>query len=220
MDNNEIILHQLKQQRLLPLFYHSDREVCLGVTKALYAAGIRMIEFTNRGEAALPNFKALVAAREQSMPGLILAAGTIHTPAHASQFIAAGADCLISPFFDAGVCDVAYTHKTLWIPGCMTPTEVHVAVTAGCTMVKLFPGNVLGPSFVSGIRELFPGTDFMPTGGVEPTAENLGAWFDAGVCAVGMGGRLISKKMMDEKEYTAIETATKKVLALIQLIKK
>jgi 2-dehydro-3-deoxyphosphogluconate aldolase / (4S)-4-hydroxy-2-oxoglutarate aldolase len=216
MDNSETILHQLKQQRLLPLFYHSDAAVCVGVTKALYAAGIRMIEFTNRGEAALVNFKVLVAAREQSMPGLLLAVGTIHTAAQASQFIAAGADCLISPFFDAGVCDVAYTNKTWWIPGCMTPTEVHVAATAGCTLVKLFPGNVLGPSFVSGIRELFPGIDFMPTGGVEPAAENLGAWFNAGVCAVGMGSKLISKKMMDEKEYNLIEAGTKKVLALLQ----
>ncbi len=220
MHNSENIIQQLKQQRLLPLFYHSDTEVCLGVTKALYAAGTRMIEFTNRGEAGLANFKALVAAREQSMPDLILAVGTISTAAQASQFIAAGADCLISPFFDAGVCDVAYSNKTLWIPGCMTPTEVHVAATAGCTLVKLFPGNVLGPSFVSGIGELFPGIDFMPTGGVEATAENLGAWFSAGVCAVGMGSRLISKKLMEEKDYTAIETETKKVLALLQAVKQ
>jgi 2-dehydro-3-deoxyphosphogluconate aldolase / (4S)-4-hydroxy-2-oxoglutarate aldolase len=220
MGNSEIIQQQLKHQQLLPLFYHSDTAVCLGVAKALYAAGIRMIEFTNRGEAALLNFKALVAARDESMPGLILAVGTIHTAAQASQFIEAGADCLISPFFDAGVCDVAYTDKILWIPGCMTPTEVHMAAVAGCTLVKLFPGNVLGPSFVSAIRDLFPGIDFMPTGGVEATAENLEGWFNAGVCAVGMGSKLISKKLMEEKDYATIEAETIKVLALIQSIKK
>jgi 2-dehydro-3-deoxyphosphogluconate aldolase / (4S)-4-hydroxy-2-oxoglutarate aldolase len=220
MGNNESILQQLKQQQLLPLFYHSDQAVCIGVARALYAAGIRMMEFTNRGEAALDNCKALVAAKQTSMPDLLLAVGTIGSAKQAEQFIAAGADCLISPFFDAGVCDVAYSQKVCWIPGCITPTEVHTAVTAGCSLVKVFPGNVVGPALVSSIKELFPGVEWMPTGGVRATADNLGAWFEAGVCAVGMGSQLISQKAMAEKDYATIEADTKRVLTLIQSIKK
>jgi 2-dehydro-3-deoxyphosphogluconate aldolase/(4S)-4-hydroxy-2-oxoglutarate aldolase len=220
MDKNQSIILQLKKQKLLPLFYHSDTAVCLGVTKALYAAGIRAIEFTNRGEAALNNFNALVAERNNSMKDLLLAVGTIRTAAQANQFINAGADFLISPVFDAAVCDAAYLSKTLWIPGCMTPTEIHVAENAGCQLIKLFPGNVLGPAFVSGIKELFPAIDFMPTGGVEVNKENLQAWFNAGVCAVGMGSKLISKQLMETKDYTAIEKMTKEVLELIRTIKK
>lgn len=102
----------------------------------------------------------------------------------------------------------------------MTPTEVHAAVRAGCTLVKLFPGDSLEPSLVSAIKPLFPDIDIMPTGGVDATAENLSAWFNAGVCAVGMGSRLISKKMLEERNYTAIETATRSALNLIQSIKK
>ncbi len=220
MDSHETIINQLKQQKLLPLFYHSDATACIEITKALYAAGIRAIEFTNRGEAALNNFKALVAERNNNMQDLLLAIGTIRTAEQADKFIEAGADFLISPVFDAAVCDAAYINKILWVPGCMTPTEIHVAESAGCKLIKLFPGNVLGPAFVSGIKELFPAIDFMPTGGVEVNKENLQAWFDAGVCVVGMGSKLISKHLMEEKDYTTITRLTKEALEIIEEIKK
>ncbi|MGQ0738065.1 MAG: bifunctional 4-hydroxy-2-oxoglutarate aldolase/2-dehydro-3-deoxy-phosphogluconate aldolase [Bacteroidota bacterium] len=219
MDRTETIIQQIKQQRLLPLFYHTDTAVCIAVVKALYSAGIRSVEFTNRGEAALNNFKALAAERNNSMQDLLLAVGTIRTAEQATKFIDAGADFLISPVFDADVYDAAYLRKILWIPGCMTPTEIHVAENAGCRLIKLFPGNVLGPLFVSGIKELFPAVDFMPTGGVELNKENLEAWFDAGIGAVGMGSKLISKKLLKAKDYDTIEAETKKALKIIASLK-
>ena len=140
MDRNQTIIHQVKQQGVLPLFYHPDTQVCLDTVAALYAAGIRVIEFTNRGAEAFTNFKALHAARLKAMPDLLLAVGTIRTAEQATRFIEAEADFLISPVFDADVADEAYLAKKLWIPGCMTPTEIHVAENAGCKIVKLFPG--------------------------------------------------------------------------------
>jgi 2-dehydro-3-deoxyphosphogluconate aldolase / (4S)-4-hydroxy-2-oxoglutarate aldolase len=218
MNQQEIILHQIKQQRLMPLFYHSDQHVCLAVVLALYNAGIRCIEFTNRGEAALANFNALVAARRESMPDLYLAVGTIRTLHQANDFMEAGADFLISPVFDAAICKLAQTKNIWWIPGCMTPTEIHVAEHAGCNFVKLFPGNLLGPAFVSGIKVLFPHVSFMPTGGVEPNSDNLQAWFNAGVSAVGMGSTLITKKLIEEKNFSAIENNTREVLETIKAL--
>jgi len=220
MDSHQSIIERIKEQGLLPLFYHADKEICLAVANALYAAGVRTIEFTNRGEHALENFKALKAARDSRMKDLLLAVGTIRNANDANSFMDAGADFLISPFFDADVADAAYIRKILWIPGCMTPTEIHVAENAGCTIVKLFPGNVLKPSFVQAIKELFPAIDLMPTGGVETDKENLKEWFDAGVCAVGMGSRLISKKLLQEKDFETIEKDTRKVLKRIAAIKK
>lgn len=220
MEREQQIIMQLKQQGVLPLFYHSDQKTCLEVTKALYDAGIRTIEFTNRGEAALENFKALVAARNASMKDLLLATGTIRTTEQAAKFIEAGADFLVSPVFDAAVCDIAYMNKVLWIPGCMTPTEIHIAENAGCRLVKLFPGNVVGPSFVSGIKELFPAMEFMPTGGVEVNKENISEWFNAGVCAVGLGSKLISKTILQNKDYTAITKLAKDVLLIIAAIRE
>jgi len=220
MERNEVIIQQIKQQGILPLFYHADKEVCLEVTKALYAAGIRVIEFTNRGEEAMNNFKALIAAKNEFMKDLLLAVGTIRTADQATKFIEAGADLLISPVFDANVCDASYINKILWIPGCMTPTEIHVAENAGCKLVKLFPGNVLGPSFVAGIKKLFPNLDVMPTGGVEVNKENIAEWFKAGVCAVGLGSKLISKDALKNKDYATITALTKEALTIVHAIQK
>lgn len=214
------IIRQLKKQGILPLFYHADAQICLEVIKVLYDAGVRAIEFTNRGGAAFENFKTLVAARNENMKDLLLAAGTIRTGDQAVKFIEAGADFLISPVFDGAVCEVAGINKVLWIPGCMTPTEIHGAQNAGCKLVKLFPGNVLGPSFVSAVKELFPAMDFMPTGGVEVSKENISEWFKAGVCAVGLGGKLISKPVLENKDYLAIKTLTKEAIDIIANLNK
>ncbi len=218
MNTQEIIINTVKQQKLMPLFYHADESVCIEVVKALYKAGIRTVEFTNRGDAALHNFKALIAERNRSMPDLFLAVGTIRTVNQANDFMDAGADFLISPVFDAAICKLIQSKNKWWIPGCMTPTEVHVAEHAGCHFVKLFPGNLLGPAFVSGIRVLFPNVSFMPTGGVEPNRQNLQSWFDAGVSAVGMGSTLITKKLIEEKQFTTIENNTRELLETIKAI--
>jgi 2-dehydro-3-deoxyphosphogluconate aldolase/(4S)-4-hydroxy-2-oxoglutarate aldolase len=219
MENESQMKERVKEIGLLPLFYHDDINICMSVSNALYAAGTECIEFTNRGPKALENFTQLVKLRDEKMRGLILAVGTIKTSKEAQQFIDAGADVLISPVFDKGVCDTAYLNKILWIPGCTTPTEIHVAQQSGCELIKLFPGNVLGPGFVEAIMPLFRGVDFTITGGVEPTAENIGAWFKAGVKVVGMGSKLITKKLIETKDYAMIESDTRKVLEIIRTIK-
>jgi 2-dehydro-3-deoxyphosphogluconate aldolase/(4S)-4-hydroxy-2-oxoglutarate aldolase len=216
MSNYQSIILQLKHQKVLPLFYHDDEGICIEVMKALYNAGIRSIEFTCRGESALHNFKAMNAVRNKDMPDLLLAVGTIRTLNQANDFIDAGADFLISPVFDAAICKLIQSKNKLWIPGCMTPTEIHLAEHAGCHFVKLFPGSLLGPSFVAGIKVLFPNVSFMPTGGVEMNSENLQSWFAAGVSAVGMGSNFITKKDMDDRNYSVIEVNARMILAMLK----
>jgi 2-dehydro-3-deoxyphosphogluconate aldolase/(4S)-4-hydroxy-2-oxoglutarate aldolase len=201
------------------LFFNKDEGLSLEILRVLYSAGIRMVEYTNRGEAALNNFKAMRALADAELPGMYLGIGTIKSAEQANAFIDAGADYLISPVFDASVCDVAYLNKMLWVPGCMTPTEIHEAEKAGCPMVKLFPGNVLGPGFVSAIKELFPNLKFMPTGGVELEAENLKAWFKSGVVAVGMGSKLITKQIMENRDFELLKKNTEEALRMIKEIK-
>jgi len=219
MKTENQMIELVKSLGVLPLFYHQDPNVCVEVVKALYQAGVRCVEFTNRGFAAFENFKIILENRKQYYPDLLLAIGTIHTQKEAQTYIDAGADFLISPFFDQAVADTAYLHKKLWIPGCMTPSEIHTAETAGCELVKLFPGNVLGPGFVSAIKPLFPNLHFLVTGGVDTSKENLEAWFKAGVIGVGMGSKLITKQLMDSNNYDFIEKETSKLLTLIKSIK-
>jgi 2-dehydro-3-deoxyphosphogluconate aldolase/(4S)-4-hydroxy-2-oxoglutarate aldolase len=220
MGKNENIIRRISEQGLIPLFCHPDAQVSQAVVHALYKAGIRIVEYTNRGKAALKNFKALVRYRNKHFPDLLLAAGTIKNEKDAKDYINAGADFIICPGVVAKVGKKVHQEGLVWIPGCMTTTEIMLAESCGASLVKLFPGHLLGPAFVRAVKELFPALQFMPTGGVDTSKEHLQAWFDAGVCAVGMGSQLLSKKLLDEKNYSAIEKKTGEALALIQSIRK
>ena len=219
MDKEQLAIHKIKEQGILPLFYHDDASICIAVIKTLYESGIRCVEFTNRGSAALQNFKTMIQERDISMPELTLGIGTIRNSEDATAFLNAGADFLVSPFFDSGVCDVAYMNKILWIPGCMTATEIHTAQNAGCSLLKIFPGNVLGPGFVEAVAPLFNGLDFMVTGGVDASEESIRAWFKSGVAAVGIGGKLVSKNVLQNADYQQLKARTIEVLSIIKKIK-
>jgi 2-dehydro-3-deoxyphosphogluconate aldolase/(4S)-4-hydroxy-2-oxoglutarate aldolase len=213
MHSIDKVSQHILSSKLIPLFYESDVQVVIDVVKALYAGGIRTIEFTNRGPQALDNFKALVALKNE-MPDLYLGIGTIKTEEDAKKYIDAGADFLISPVFDASVADIAYLHKVLWIPGCMTPTEIHNAQVAGCNIVKLFPGNVLGPGFIEAIKPLFSDIHFLVTGGVDATEQNIMSWLKAGAAGVGLGSKLITKTVLASKQYDVLTTTSKQLLSI------
>ena len=216
MSTGKKILDSIIKQGILPLFYNESAEVTLETTRTLYRAGIRVIEYTNRGAAALENFKLLKKAQQDELHDLILGIGTIKTVQHAEDFIAAGADFIIAPIVNPDVARVAQQHNMLWCPGCMTPTEIHLAQQHNAALIKLFPANILGPGFVSAIKELFPGQLFMPTGGVELTQENISSWFKAGVCAVGMGSKLITKDILSSGSYNQLYLDTIEALKLVQ----
>jgi 2-dehydro-3-deoxyphosphogluconate aldolase/(4S)-4-hydroxy-2-oxoglutarate aldolase len=219
MNKKEIIFNLVPQQGILPLYFNKDTEVSIEILKALYRAGVKTVEYTNRGEAALKNFKAMKQVCEAEMKDMYLGVGTIKNDEMAQQFIDAGADYIICPGLVESVAAVADKNNMLWVPGCMTPSEIIRAETLGAKLIKLFPGNLLGPDFMSGIKELFQDLKFMPTGGVDTTKENLSGWFKSGVCAVGMGSKLVSKQLMETKDYAAIEKDTVAVMETIKSIR-
>lgn len=220
MNNKEKVSEIIISQGILPLYFNADETISVEVLRAIHKAGIKAVEYTNRGEAALKNFKKLIEVKKSEMPGLMLGVGTIKTLQQAENYIAAGADFLVSPGFVKEVADYALSKNIFYAPGCMTPSEIIAAENIGIKFIKIFPGNILGPEFISSVKEIFPQLLFMPTGGVDTTKENIEGWFKAGVCAVGMGSKLISKKLMEAKDYGAIEKNTKEVLEIIRSIKK
>lgn len=201
-------------QKVLPLYYHDSAETSLDILRALYKGGVRILEYTNRGEAALQNFELLRKAADKEMPDLQLGIGTIKTKKQAKKYIEAGADFIVCPSINTEVGEVVLNEKMLWIPGCMTPTEIATAENAGAEIVKIFPGNLLGPSYISAIKDLFPSLRFVVTGGVEAEAENLKAWFKTGVIGVGLGSKLVSKEVLANKDYEGLTSATAAALQL------
>lgn len=216
MKTKEGALAAIVEQGVLPLFFFEDAEVSLEVIRTLYRNGIRVIEYTNRGTQALENFRYIVHALESEMNDLYLGIGTIKNVTECRSFIAAGAHFIVCPIIDLEVAKMTQESGLLWIPGCFTPSEINVAHQNKAALIKLFPANLLGPGYVTAIRDLFPGQRFIPTGGVEIEAENIGAWFKSGVCAVGIGSKLISKEILITKNYGSLEVLTRQTLSLIQ----
>ncbi|HEY8935765.1 MAG TPA: bifunctional 4-hydroxy-2-oxoglutarate aldolase/2-dehydro-3-deoxy-phosphogluconate aldolase [Cyclobacteriaceae bacterium] len=214
--NKQIILQQILDQGMLPLFYTDSAQVSVEIIRTLYKAGVRVLEYTNRGQAALENFKLLKKTFVIEAPDLSLGIGTIKTKQEAQDFMSAGADFIVSPIVNPEVATLCHQKDMLWIPGCMTPTEIYTAQQNRAALIKIFPANILGPEFISSIRELFGGQLFMPTGGVELNRENISTWFKAGVCAVGMGSKLISKTVLEKEQYDVLLTNTKEALELVK----
>lgn len=216
MKDKRTVLQSILDQGLLPLFYWDSAEVSLEIMRVLYRAGIRAVEYTNRGIKALENFKLLKKTLSAEAPDMHLGIGTVKSADEAKAFIDAGADLIVSPIVNPEVAALVDKAGLLWIPGCMTPTEIYQAQQHRAALIKIFPANILGPEFVSSIRDLFPGQLFIPTGGVELDQQNISTWFKAGVCAVGMGSKLISKEVLKNEQYDLLYKNTQAALEMVK----
>ncbi|MCB2379553.1 bifunctional 4-hydroxy-2-oxoglutarate aldolase/2-dehydro-3-deoxy-phosphogluconate aldolase [Hymenobacter sp. BT635] len=184
------VLERVLQAPLVPVFFHADAAYAQRVVKACYEGGVRVFEFTNRGANAFEVFTQLQRYVREHLPEMLLGIGTIYTAAQAEQFIAAGADFVVQPIMTTDVAEACRRHDVAWVPGAMTLTEVYTASQLGAGLVKIFPGNVLGPDFIKSLRGPMPAVKLMVTGGVEPTQASLTEWFGAGVNVVGIGSQL------------------------------
>lgn len=216
----EKVIDVIISQGMLPLYFNADETVSVEILRAVYKAGVKAIEYTNRGETAFSNFKKLIEVRDAEMPGLLIGIGTIKNKEDLNKYLQANADFFVSPGYVPEIAEYTVANDIFYAPGCMTPSEIIAAENAGIQFIKLFPGDILGPKYLSNIKPVFPKLFFMPTGGVDATKESIESWFNAGVCAVGMGSKLISKQLMDAKDYATIEKQTSNVLQIIQSIKK
>ncbi|QNH61028.1 bifunctional 4-hydroxy-2-oxoglutarate aldolase/2-dehydro-3-deoxy-phosphogluconate aldolase [Hymenobacter sediminicola] len=184
------ILETVLRTPIVPVFFHADAAYATRIVQACYDGGLRVFEFTNRGTQAFDVFGELVKFVRENCPELLLGIGTIYTAADAERFIEAGADFVVQPCITAEVAEACRRHQTPWMPGTMTVREVYEATQLGAALVKIFPGNVVGPGFIKSLRGPMPSVPLMVTGGVEPTTESLREWFGAGVNVVGMGSQL------------------------------
>jgi 2-dehydro-3-deoxyphosphogluconate aldolase/(4S)-4-hydroxy-2-oxoglutarate aldolase len=207
----------MKENGMVPLFYHPDIELGKKVLKACYDGGSRLMEFTARGDFAFEVFLELNKYAIRELPGMIMGVGSITDAAAASMFMQMGANFIVTPSLREDIAIVCNRRKVLWSPGCGSLTEINKAEEMGCEIIKLFPGSTYGPGFVKAIRGPQPWTNIMPTGGVSTEESNLKGWFDAGVTCVGMGSKLISKDILANKDYEGLK---KKVSDTLKLIKK
>ncbi len=211
---------KMKETGLVPVFYNADAEVCKNVLQACYDGGVRVFEFTNRGDFAVLVFAELNKWTIQHCPEMILGVGSVVDESTAAMYIALGANFIVSPIIDEGTAKVCNKRKILWSPGCGSVSEISRAHELGAEIVKIFPGSeVGGPGFVKAVKGPMPWTSIMPTGGVSPTEENLKEWFNAGVTCVGMGSKLFPAEVLATKNYSYISLKCKDALLYINKYK-
>ena len=212
-------LAQVSATGLVPLFTHNDLDICLGVLRACYEAGVRVFEFTNRTENSFKNFKELISIAENEMPEMILGIGTIYDASTANKYIEIGTNFIVAPIMNPEVGAVCQEAGIPWMPGVMTVTEIYNARIAGAEFIKIFPGEVLGPGFVKALKAPMPDVQVMVTGGVSPTTESLKAWFGAGATAVGIGSQLVPKEVLASKDIAQVTSIVANALQIIKEVK-
>ncbi len=206
---------------IVPVFYHSDLETAKQVVKACYEGGIRVFEFTNRGDFAHEVFRELNKWAALECPEMILGIGSIADAPTAALYLQLGANFVVSPLLNPEIFKVCNRRQVAYSPGCGSVTEIGYAQELGAEIVKVFPGgSVGGPSFVKNVMGPMPWSRIMVTGGVEPTEDNLSSWFKAGVSCVGMGSNLFPKEVLKNKEWSKISELCKNSLGIVQKYKK
>lgn len=205
---------------MVPVFYHSDLKISKQVLKACYEGGVRVFEFTNRGDFAQEVFGELNKWAAEECPDMILGIGSVVDQGTASLYLQLGANFVVGPLLNPDIFKVCNRRQVAYIPGCGTISEVGMAQELGAEVVKIFPGDVVGAAFVKGIKAPMPWSNIMVTGGVNPSEENLREWFQAGVDCVGMGSNLFPKDVIAAKDWAQIANLCRLTLATIVSIKQ
>jgi len=214
------VILKIRESGIVPIFYHKDPEVCINVIKACFEGGVKVFEFTNRGDFAHELFSELNKWAEKEVPGLVMGAGSIVDAGTTSLYIQLGANFIVSPVLNPDMAKVCNRRKVLWSPGCGSLSEINYAEELGAEIVKIFPGSsVGGPDFVKSVKGPCPWTSIMPTGGVEPTVENLKEWFEAGAACVGIGSNLITKELIREKDWQGLANRVASALKIVRMFK-
>ncbi len=205
---------------IVPVFYHKDAETAKSVLKACYDGGIRVFEFTNRGDFASEVFIQLIKFAEKECPEMVLGIGSIVDAPTAALYMQYGANFIVGPYLNAEVAKVCNRHLVPYTPGCGSVTELGYAQELGCDLTKVFPaGNVGGPSFIKNVMAPLPWSNIMATGAVEPTEENLTAWFKAGAFCVGMGSQLFPAAVLKAGDWAKVTEMCETALAIAKKVR-
>ncbi len=219
-NSRQAVQQSIIDQGIVPVFNHDNLATALRVVKACYKGGMRVFEWTNRGHRAVELFPKLIKTIRQDCPDLHLGVGSIVDDKTAVRYIGFGADFLVSPILDPDLSAIAREHKMLWIPGCGTATEIHQAQKWGAGLVKVFPGDVLGPGFVKSVLAPMPWSMIMPTAGVTTDRDNLSSWFAAGVKCVGIGSKLLTPQLIKEGAELKLQKQIEALLGLVREIRE
>lgn len=212
---------QMQKQGIIPVFYNPDIETCKEIVTLCYKAGLRVFEFTNRGDFAHMVFTELNLWARRELPGMMLGVGSVVDAPTAALYIQLGTAFVVSPLLNEEMARVCNRRKVLWAPGCGTLSEIGRAEELGAEIVKIFPGSSTGGAeFVKAVKGPCPWSSIMPTGGVDTTPESLREWFAAGVTCVGLGSNLFPAQLVKNKSWEQISALIETTIETLELVRK
>lgn len=202
-------INRIKQLGIIPVIRADNKNEAIDYCLGLIDGGINVLEITFTIPDAINIFKEISHNTSEST---LIGAGTVLDETTARLAILEGAKFIVSPSFDKNVAQLCNKYQVPYIPGCITPTEMMTAIEYGVDIIKLFPGSMVGPSYIKSIHGPMPFVNIMPTGGVN--YDNLQDWFEAGAIAVGAGSNLVNGSREE------IASRSKRYLEKIEEIRK
>lgn len=185
----EQVITRMKEDCLVAVVRAKNKEQGEKVIDAVIAGGINFIEITMTMDEGNPvEFIQFMSEKYRNNERIVIGAGTVLDSETARAVILAGANYVVSPGLNVDTIKLCNRYRIPMLPGVMSPTEAITALEAGCDIIKVFPGNVVGPGAISSFKGPLPQGDFMPSGGVD--VDNVDKWLKAGACAVGTGSSL------------------------------
>ena len=205
------VLQRIEKCKIVPVVKIDDVNDTLPLMKALADGGIMSAEITFR-TACGPDALALAA---KSCPDMLIGAGTIINKEQAEKAVSLGAAFVVGPGFSKEVAEVCRKNDVLYLPGCVTPTEVMAAIAEGLTVVKFFPAeNYGGVKTIKALAGPFPQIKFMPTGGI--SAENIKGYFDSGKVIACGGSWMVKDSLIKAKEFDKITALSKEAMEVVK----
>ena len=208
------ILMRLLDEKVVAIIRLKSNQYVQEVLKHIAAGGLSSLEITSN----TPKFDMELVKARKALPEALIGAGTIYTAELARIAIESGAQYLVTPSLNVEVIDLAHKHDIPVLMGCMTPTEIAVAVENGADIIKLFPAGNLGIDYFKAIKAPFSDTPFFAVGSIK--TNDMPSWVQAGASGFGVGSSLFSSELNSLEACKAITANTSTLVEMIYKIKK
>ncbi|HEV8412410.1 MAG TPA: bifunctional 2-keto-4-hydroxyglutarate aldolase/2-keto-3-deoxy-6-phosphogluconate aldolase [Bryobacteraceae bacterium] len=203
------VLSRITESGLVAIVRTDDSSQAARIVEACAQGGASAIEITFTVPAAAGIIEDL--AKRYPADQIALGAGTVLDPETARIAILAGARFVVSPSLNTATARLCNRYQTPYLPGAGTIREIVEAMETGANIIKIFPGETLGPAFVKAAKAPLPQASLMPTGGV--SIDNAAEWIRAGSVALGVGGSLTAGAKTGD--FKSITDLTRRFIATI-----
>jgi 2-dehydro-3-deoxyphosphogluconate aldolase/(4S)-4-hydroxy-2-oxoglutarate aldolase len=209
--NKATVLQRALATGIIPVIRAASAEDALFAAEAVLAGGVDVVEIT----MTVPGATSVISRIAETLPGILVGAGTVLNAEAAQRCLDAGAQFLVSPGINLKTLEFAQRKSVLMLAGALTPTEVMSAWESGADLVKIFPcSQVGGASYIRALKGPFPEIPLVPTGGVN--LDTCAEFIAAGASALGVGGELILKDAIRQKNAELISGLARQMLQAVQ----